>query len=67
MDSRLCRDSVKHLEARLWELRITGRDGISRVIYVTAAGAWSWYVRSSRKLRRRRRANWRSRGSAPKP
>jgi phage-related protein len=33
----LPRDSVKHLEDRLWELRITGRDGISRVIYVTAA------------------------------
>ncbi|WP_246700293.1 type II toxin-antitoxin system RelE/ParE family toxin [Rhodopseudomonas sp. WA056] len=32
------RDSVKHLEERLWELRITGRDGISRAIYVTAEG-----------------------------
>jgi phage-related protein len=34
----LPRDSVKHLEGRLWELRITGRDGISRAIYVTTAG-----------------------------
>jgi phage-related protein len=34
----LPRDSVKHLEDRLWELRITGRDGISRAIYVTASG-----------------------------
>jgi phage-related protein len=34
----LPRDSVKHLEDRLWELRITGRDGISRAIYVTATG-----------------------------
>jgi phage-related protein len=34
----LPRDSVKHLENRLWELRITGRDGISRAIYVTANG-----------------------------
>lgn len=34
----LPRDSVKHLEDKLWELRITGRDGISRAIYVTAAG-----------------------------
>ena len=33
----LPRDSVKHLEDKLWELRITGRDGISRAIYVTAA------------------------------
>lgn len=34
----LARDSVKHLEGKLWELRISGRDGISRAIYVTAAG-----------------------------
>jgi phage-related protein len=34
----LPRESVKHLEDRLWELRITGRDGISRAIYVTATG-----------------------------
>ena len=33
----LPRDSVKHLEDKLWELRIVGRDGISRAIYVTAA------------------------------
>src|SRR5436309_1964662 len=31
-------DAVKHLEDKLWELRITGRDGISRGIYVTATG-----------------------------
>jgi phage-related protein len=29
---------VKHLEGRLWEMRMTERDGISRAIYVTAAG-----------------------------
>ena len=34
----LPRDSVKHLEGKLWELRIIGRDGIARAIYVTAAG-----------------------------
>jgi phage-related protein len=34
----LPRDAVKHLENKLWELRITGRDGISRAIYVTASG-----------------------------
>jgi phage-related protein len=34
----LPRNSVKHLEGRLWELRIIGRDGISRAIYVTAVG-----------------------------
>jgi phage-related protein len=34
----LPRDAVRHLEGELWELRMTGRDGISRAIYVTAAG-----------------------------
>jgi phage-related protein len=34
----LPRDSVKHLEDKLWELRMIGRDGISRAIYVTASG-----------------------------
>ena len=33
----LPREAVKHLEGRLWELRLTGRDGIARAIYVTAA------------------------------
>jgi phage-related protein len=34
----LPRDNVKHLDEKLWELRITDRDGISRAIYVTASG-----------------------------
>jgi phage-related protein len=34
----LPRDSVRHLEGKLWELRMAGRDGISRAIYVTASG-----------------------------
>jgi phage-related protein len=34
----LPRDTVAHLEGRLRELRVTGRDGISRAIYVTASG-----------------------------
>ena len=29
---------VKHLEDKLWEMRLTGRDGIARSIYVTASG-----------------------------
>ena len=33
----LPRDSFDHLEDKLWELRIRGRDGISRAIYVTAS------------------------------
>ena len=29
---------IKHLEGPLWEMRMKGRDGISRAIYVTATG-----------------------------
>ena len=29
---------VKHLRGSLWEMRLTGRDGISRALYVTAVG-----------------------------
>ncbi|WP_298368289.1 type II toxin-antitoxin system RelE/ParE family toxin [uncultured Bradyrhizobium sp.] len=29
---------VKHLVGKLWELRLTGRDGIARSLYVTAFG-----------------------------
>ncbi len=34
----LPRDWVKPLGDKLWELRVTGRDGIARAIFVTAAG-----------------------------
>ena len=29
---------VKHLDAKLWEMRMTGRDGIARSLYVAASG-----------------------------
>jgi len=29
---------VRHLEGSLWEMRMNGKDGISRAIYVTARG-----------------------------
>jgi phage-related protein len=29
---------VKHIEGRLWEMRLQGRSGISRAMYVTAVG-----------------------------
>src|SRR5690349_6540800 len=29
---------VKHLRGPLWEMRMKGKDGISRALYVTAAG-----------------------------
>jgi phage-related protein len=34
----LPRDWVKPLGDKLWELRITGRDGIARAVYVVASG-----------------------------
>ena len=33
---RLREPYVKHLEGKLWEMRVKGRDGIARAIYVTA-------------------------------
>jgi phage-related protein len=29
---------IKHIEDRLWEMRLRGRDGIARALYVTATG-----------------------------
>jgi phage-related protein len=29
---------AKHVVGKLWELRLTGRDGIARALYVTASG-----------------------------
>ena len=29
---------VKHLEGALWEMRMKGKDGIARAVYVTATG-----------------------------
>ena len=29
---------IKHLDDRLWEMRLRGKDGIARAIYLTAAG-----------------------------
>ena len=34
----MCEPHVKHLEGPLWEMRMKGKDGISRAIYVTARG-----------------------------
>jgi phage-related protein len=35
---RMRKPHVKHLEGKLWEMRMTGRDGIARAIYVTTLG-----------------------------
>lgn len=40
---------VKHLEGRLWEMRLIGRDGIARALYVTAVGKRVVIVRAFRK------------------
>lgn len=29
---------VKHVEGRLWEMRLKGRSGMSRALYITAGG-----------------------------
>jgi phage-related protein len=29
---------IKHIEDRIWEMRLRGRDGIARALYVTAVG-----------------------------
>jgi phage-related protein len=40
---------VRHLEGRLWEMRMKGKDGIARAIYVTARGKRIVVVRAFRK------------------
>ena len=36
--ANLIEPHVKHIEDRLWEMRLKGRSGISRALYVTATG-----------------------------
>ncbi|WP_309621324.1 type II toxin-antitoxin system RelE/ParE family toxin [Novosphingobium sp.] len=40
---------VKHLEGVLWEMRLSGRDGIARSIYLTANGKRVVIMRTFRK------------------
>jgi phage-related protein len=40
---------VKHLQGKLWEMRMIGRDGIARAIYVTEVGQRVVIVRVFRK------------------
>jgi phage-related protein len=35
---RMREPHVKHLQGSLWEMRMRGRDGISRALYVAASG-----------------------------
>ena len=36
---------IRHLDGRLWEMRLRGKDGIARAIYVTARGQHAVIVR----------------------
>ncbi|MEI9887452.1 MAG: type II toxin-antitoxin system RelE/ParE family toxin [Rhizomicrobium sp.] len=48
---------AKHLVGKLWELRLKGRDGIARSIYVTTSGQRLIVLRTFvKKPRRHRRA-----------
>ena len=40
---------VKHIDGALWEMRLIGRDGIARAIYITAKGKRVVVVRVFRK------------------
>lgn len=35
---RIGQPHARHLQDKLWEMRLTGRDGIARALYVTAVG-----------------------------
>jgi phage-related protein len=35
---RMSEPHVRHVEGKLWEMRLTGRDGIARALYITAIG-----------------------------
>ena len=37
---------IKHLEDKLWEMRLMGRDGIARAIYVTASSRRVFVLRT---------------------
>jgi phage-related protein len=36
--ARLHEPYVKHIQGKLWEIRLSGRSGIARSLYVTASG-----------------------------
>jgi phage-related protein len=46
---------VKHISDKVWELRMTGRDGIARAFYVAASGQRVVIGAFSRKRRRKHR------------
>ena len=50
---RVGKPHVKHLTGPLWEMRLSGRDGIARALYVTATGRKIVVVRAFVKKTRR--------------
>jgi phage-related protein len=48
---------VKHVEDKLWEIRLSGRDGIARSLYVMATGrrvmVLRTFIKKTQKLSRR--------------
>ena len=62
---------VRHLDGKLWELRVPAGEGIARGIYVTAAGRWvivlHVFVKKSRKTPRRALATARERMKQVRP
>ncbi len=58
---------VKPLAGKLWEMRMKGKDGIARAVYVAASGRrLGSFMLSSRRLRRHRAAPSRPRHEGPR-
>lgn len=43
--SRVREPYVKHLEGKLWEMRLSGRNGIARALYFAQVGRYLYVVR----------------------
>ncbi len=44
---RMREPHVKHIEGKIWEMRLSGRDGIARAFYYAASGKRTVVVRAS--------------------
>jgi phage-related protein len=49
---RIGEPHLKHLRGKLWEMRLNGRDGIGRAIYLTAAGRLLAFAKKTQKTPR---------------
>ena len=58
---------IKHIEGAIWEMRLRGRDGIARALYVTATGRRVVILRVfSKKTQKTPHAKSSSHGDAPR-